>query len=202
MRIKTFLFLVIFISLNVVHAQQLGFRGGVNLNNTNVDLNGIDKKSKIGFDLGIMSDFNLPFHEWTINTGILFSKQRFELKQDYGNNVGVTYNFITNNIEVPVTVRKEFNLTLVKPFIQIGLYSSYAISGKLKDGETKHSLDFNKNIDRFNAGLTAGIGSYLTKNIYFLINYDHGLRKNKIGFGDENITLKKRKWLLSAGYTF
>lgn len=202
MKIKTLLLLVILISLSSVNAQQLGVRAGVNLSNTQVELNGIDTKSYVGFNIGGISDFNLPFDGWKINAGLLFSNQGFALKQDYGNNSGLTYNFITNTIEVPVNVRKEFNLLIVKQYIQAGLYSSYVLSGRVKDGDTSHSLDFKNNSDRFDTGFSVGIGSYLTKNIQILINYDHGFTKSEINFGDQVIASKNRRWGLSAGYMF
>lgn len=202
MKIKTLLFLVILVSLSSVNAQQLGVRAGVNLSNTQVELNGIDTKSYVGFNIGAISDFNLPFAGWKINAELLFSNQGFALKQDYGNNSGLTYNFITNTIEVPVNVRKEFNLLIVKQYIQAGLYSSYVLSGRVKDGDTSHSLDFKNNSDRFDTGFSVGIGSYLTKNIQILINYDHGFTKSEINFGDQVIASKNRRWRLSAGYMF
>ena len=202
MKIKTLLLLVILISLSSVNAQQLGVRADVNLSNTQVELNGIDTKSYVGFNIGAISDFNLPFDGWKINAGLLFSNQGFALKQDYGNNSGLTYNFITNTIEVPVNVRKEFNLLIVKQYIQAGLYSSYVLSGRVKDGDTSHSLDFKNNSDRFDTGFSVGIGSYLTKNIQILINYDYGFTKSEINFGDQVISSKNRRWGLSAGYMF
>lgn len=202
MKIKAFLFLVIVVSCFSVNAQQLGVRAGVSLSNTQVELNGIDTKLYVGFNIGAISDFNLPFASWKINTGLLFSNQGFALKQDYGNNSGVTYNFTTNTIEVSVNVRKEFNLFIVKQYIQAGLYSSYALSGRIKDGDTSHSLDFKKNTDRYDTGFSIGVGSFLTPKIQILINYDHGFTKSKINFGDQVIVSKNRRWGLSAVYMF
>ena len=99
-------------------------------------------------------------------------------------------------------MRKEFNLLIVKQYIQAGLYSSYVLSGRVKDGDTSHSLDFKNNSDRFDTGFSVGIGSYLTKNIQILINYDHGFTKSEINFGDQVISSKNRRWGLSAGYMF
>ena len=202
MKIKTLLLLVVLVSLNSVNAQQLGVRAGANLSTTQVELNGIDTKSYVGFNIGVISDFNLPFDGWKINAGLLFSNQGFTLKEDYGNNSGVTYNFITSTIEVPVNVRKEFNLFIVKQYIQAGLYSSYVLSGRVKDGDTSHSLDFKNNADRFDTGFSLGIGSYLTKNIQILINYDLGFTNSEINFGDQVIVSRSRRWGLSAGYKF
>lgn len=202
MKIKAFLFLVIISSCFSANAQQLGVRAGVNLSNTEVELNGVDTKRYIGFNIGAISNFNLPIDGWKINAGLLFSNQGFALKQDYGNNSGVTYNFTTNTIEVPVNVRKEFNLFIVKQYIQAGLYSSYALSGRIKDGDTSHSLDFKKKADRFDTGFSIGLGSFLTQKIQVLINYDHGFTKSEIKFGDQIIVSKNRRWGLSAGYLF
>lgn len=202
MRIKTLLLLITFASLSTIKAQQWGVRAGVNLSNPRVELNDIDTKSYIGFNIGVASAFNLPFDGWKINAGLLFSNQGFSIKEDYGNNSGVTYNFITNTIEVPVNVRKEFKLLIVKQYIQAGLYSSYALSGRVEDGETSHSLDFKTDSDRFDAGFSVGLGSYLTKNIQVLISYDHGFTKSEINFGDQVLASRNRKWALSAAYIF
>lgn len=201
-RTKLLLGLLGLLSVSGVSAQQLGVRAGANLSNSKVELKGVDIKANMGFNIGVISDFNLPFDGWKINAGLLFSNQGFALKQDYGNNSGLTYNFTTNTIEVPVNVRKEFNFFIVKQYVQAGLYSSYALSGRIKDGDTSHSLDFKNNSDRFDTGFSLGVGSYLTRNIQVLINYDHGFGKSEMNFGDQIIASKNRRWTLSAGYMF
>lgn len=202
MRIKLFLVLIVFIPFMNLSAQRLGFRVGANSSKPKIELNGMDNKSYTGFNIGAISDFNLPLIGWKINTGLLFFNQGFTLKQDYGNNSGVTYNFITNTIEVPVNVRKEFNLLIVKPYVQAGLYSSYTLSGRLKDGDTSRSLDFKKNADRFDTGMSVGVGSFITRNIQLLVTYDHGFAKSEMNLGDQTIASKNRRWSFSAGYMF
>lgn len=202
-KIKLLLVVLALFSFTSINAQRLGIRAGVNLSNPKVELNGMDSKSYTGFNIGMVSDFNLPFSGWKINTGLLFSNQGFALRQDYGNNSGVTYNFVTNTIEIPVNVRKEFNLLIFKSlFVQAGLYSSYALTGRVKDGDTSHSLDFKNNSDRFDGGMSAGVGSYLTKNIQVIINYDYGFAKSEMNFGDQVISSQNRRWSFSAGYMF
>lgn len=202
-RTKLLLVLLALLAFTNVNAQKLGVRAGVNLSNPKVELSGLDAKSYTGFNVGITSDFNLPLNGWKINAALLFSNQGFALKQDYGNNSGVTYNFTTNTIEIPVNVRKEFNLLMFKSlFVQAGLYSSYALTGRVKDGDTSHSLDFNSNSDRFDGGLSIGAGSYITKNIQILINYDYGFSESEVKFGDQVIGSRNRRWAFSAGYMF
>lgn len=202
-RINLLLVLLALLSFTSLNAQKIGIRGGVNLSTPKVELDGTDTKSYTGFNVGVVSDFNLPFDGWKINASVLFSNQVFGLKQDYGNNSGVTYNFITNTIEIPVNVRKEFSLLMFKSlFVQAGLYSSYALTGRVKDGDTSHSLDFKNNSDRLDGGMSAGVGSYITKNIQVLINYDYGFSESEINFGDQVIASKNRKWALSAVYMF
>lgn len=202
MRIKLFLVLITLIPLMSLNAQRLGIRAGANLSTPKVELDGMDTKSYTGFNIGVISDFSLPLSGLKINTGLLFFNQGFTLKNDMGNNTGITYNFRTNHLEIPVNIRKEFNLLLVKPYIQAGLYSSYAISGRVKDGEGSESMEFKSGSDRLTTGMSFGVGSYIIDKIQVLISYDYGFTKSEIKLGEANIATKNRRWALSAAYMF
>jgi hypothetical protein len=183
-------------------AQKLGVKAGLNINTPKIDYYGMDGKSRVGFDVGLTSAFNLPLSGLSINTGLLFSQQGFSLKHDYGNNNGITYYFKTNNLEVPLNVRKEFDFFVVKQFIQIGPYVSYSLSGRIKDGVGSHKMNFKSDGDRFDTGLNIGIGCNLPLNLEVLVNYGFGFTDSKIVFGDQFISQKNRNWHFSLGYHF
>ncbi|WP_165020274.1 porin family protein [Dysgonomonas sp. ZJ279] len=202
MKVKVLFLLFIFVPVIALNAQRLGVKAGVNLNNSKVDFNGMDADLYTGFNVGLISDFNLPFSGWKFNTGLLYSYEGFKLKEDYGNNMGITYHFITNNIEIPLNIRREFNHFVIKHYIQAGLNSSYALSGRIKDGESSRSLSFKNNADRFDFGASVGIGCYLTSKLQLLASYDHGLTESELVFGDQIISTKNRRWSLAVGYMF
>lgn len=204
MIIKKIILFALFICLFIVpsQAQKLGIRAGANINTPSIDYNGMNAKSRVGFNIGVTSGFNLPLGGLSINTGLLFSQQSFGLKQDLGNNRGITYYFKTNNLEVPLNIRKEFDFFVVKQFIQIGPYASYSLSGRVKDGGDSHKMSFKSNSDRFDIGLNIGIGCDLPLNFEVLLNYGFGFTESKIALGEETLSKKNRNWLLSFGYHF
>lgn len=203
-RISLFLVLLAFVSSGTLKAQKIAVRTGVNLGAPKIDFNGVDETTRVGFNVGLTSDFSLPLIGWSLNASLLYSNQGFVLKQDYGNNIGVTYNTTINTIEMPVNVRKEFKLSnfIKSLFVQAGLFSSYTLSGIAKDKDGSHSLGFLNNSDRFSTGASVGCGSSITNNIQVLVNYDYGFSGSKMTLGDQVMTLSNRRTMISVAYMF
>lgn len=202
MKIKLIVLPLLLLFLTGLKAQQIGVRAGVNLNSSKVDYENIDAKFRTGFNVGAISDFNLPLDGWKLNTGLLYNYQGFSLRQDRGNNQGISYYFNTNNLELPINIRKEFDLHAIKPFIQGGVYGSYVLSGRIKDGDSSQTMKFKKNGDKLDIGMNFGAGCYLTTKLRLVANYGFGFKERQIVFGDQFVSYKNASWSLSAEYIF
>ncbi len=197
--IVIFLFVFCAVSLS---AQQFGLRGGVILDASSIQFPQVETNKRVGFNVGGVCDFKLPMIGWEINTGLLYANRGFSLKSRYGDGNGITYHFTTNNIEVPVSIRKEFDLFIVKPFIQAGLYASYTFSGRVKDGDSSQSMAFDGNANKLDIGANITMGFKLTSKLRFLANYGIGFAENKYVFSDQSISHKSRAYNLSLEYMF
>lgn len=204
MKIKLVVITLLLLSMSVftISAQQLGVRAGVDLNSSNIRFNNIDANLRTGFHVGVISDFDLPLIGWKINTGLLYSYDGFTLKQSYGNNTGITYHFNNNNLEIPINLRKEFNLLAVKPFVQGGVYASYLISGRVKDGTSSNKMEFKSSNDRIDVGLNFGVGASVISKLRLVANYNLGFNRKQILLGQDVVSYKNAFWSLSAEYIF
>lgn len=200
MKLIISVFLLVLIGVIPLEAQQFGFKSGVVVDNSKIDLPDVDVELKTGFNGGLVGNFALPLTSWGINTGLSYSYRSFSLKNDYGNSSGISYHFKMHGVEIPVNVYKEFNSIIIKPFIQAGLYASYTLSAKVKDGEASRSIEFEKNADRFYIGTNISIGSKLTSKLRFLATYGFGFAENKYIFSDLPISYKSRNLTLSIEY--
>ena len=204
MKIKLIAILLLSGALSV-NAQRIGIRGGVNIDNSKIEYNGLEADTRVGFHIGAVSEFDIVPDSWSFNAGLLFSQNGFTFKYEREANTGLTYHFITNNLEIPLHIRKEFALsTSIKPFIHAGPYISYALSGRIKDGDGSHSMDFKKDGDRFDIGANIGIGCNVVAGLRLLANYGFGFTENNIVFGnqDQIIKNKNRRFTISAEYLF
>ncbi|MDU1891373.1 MAG: porin family protein [Dysgonomonas sp.] len=198
---------LIAVSAIALHAQRIGIRGGVTFDNSKIGYANVDKEHKTGFDGGLTLDFGLPLLGWNINTGVSYANRGFSLKHDRGINdeglsVGETYHFTTHSLEVPLNLRKQFNLIAVKPFVQAGVYGSYIFSGRVKDPEASHSMKFENDSDKLAMGANIGVGCTFVSKICFLANYSLGFNKNKCNFGGETLSYRNKACTLSLGYLF
>lgn len=199
---------LLFVCVVSLHAQiRVGVRGGVVLDNSKIGYPDVKNETKTGFDGGLTLDFSLPLLGWNINTGASYANRGFSLKHERGLNneglmTGETYHFTTHSLEIPVNIRKEFNLIAVKPFVQTGLYGSYILSGKVKDSETSHSIKFEDDSDKFTTGANIGVGCVFISKISLLANYSIGFSKNKYTFGESTVSRRNRSCTFSLGYLF
>lgn len=200
MRIVIIVFFSFLCYIASVSAQQFGFKGNVVVDHSKIEFEGVDTDCKTGFNGGVVGNFDLPLSSWGINAGLLYSYRGFSLKNNYGNGSGMTYHFNMHGVEVPVNICKEFNSIILKPFVQAGLYASYALSGRVKDGETSRSIEFEGKADRFDIGANISVGSKLTSKLRFLTSYGFGFAENKYIFGGQPISRKNRNLSFSLEY--
>lgn len=187
-----------------IHAQRFGIRGGVNIDNSSIEYNGLDADTRVGFHVGAVSEFDITQNGLLFNAALLYSQNGFTFKYDMGNNTGQTYHFKTNNLELPLHIRKEFAISpTIKPFVQAGPYFSYALSGRIKmDKSSSMSMEFDKGGDRFDVGANIGVGCNVVAGLRLLANYGYGFTDNKIVLGSQYVKNKNRRWTVSAEYLF
>lgn len=203
---KIFLILsmLMFIPLVCLNAQgiHIGVKGGVDFNQSDIDFNGVNIDKKVGFHAGAIIKKDLGIDDLALTGELLFSQQRFSLSEQFTNNAGISYHFRTNSLILPINIRKSFNFSIIKPYVQCGPYAGYILSGNIKYGDGSKSMDFDSTGDRFDFGLNAGIGCELPYNLQFQVSYDLGLKNNKLPIGDDKVSVKNRRLSLSLAYLF
>lgn len=184
-------------------AQGFGLQAGIKLNNSDVKCAGIEADTKAGIEIGAFYEIALPvITTWKVNAGLLYSNHRFSLQDDYGNNTGITYHFSENNIKLPVKIRWQPDLGLIKPFINGGVYSSYMFSGKIKDSDSRESLKYKDSKDKIDYGISIGVGVYLMSHIGLNINYDMGFAERNIMLGEQFVSAKNKECSILLNYRF
>jgi len=181
------------------YAQRLGVKAGYIADFSGISYPGINASSNDGFQVGVESDIPFRHAGIGIKTGLLYVNRGFKLTEDYSNGSGVTFYFRTNNVELPVVLYKEFNLLSLKAYAKGGLYTSYILSGKIRDGISSGTLDLNGNA-RFDYGIVLGLGIKILPNLVFDIDFNHGLKNKKYKFGDNTISEKNSRIAFSMIY--
>ncbi|MFT3995520.1 MAG: porin family protein [Dysgonomonas sp.] len=201
---KIFLLLGLFltVSLSQLNAQKIGVSGGVDFNQSSISFGDADVDKKVGFHIGAIYKQNL-IGGFALTGELLYARKEFKLSSSTSGESGISFHCETHNLELPVNIRKSFSLPVVEPFIQLGPYASYALSGKFKGGDLSKSIDYDGG-DRFDYGLNFGIGCGFPFNLQAVVNYGLGLKENKIPFGvsDDKVAVKNRQLSLSVAYLF
>jgi hypothetical protein len=142
---------------------RIGVQAGMNLSNVGgKDVSGLD--SKIGFNLGLKSDYNFNENAY-LSLGLLYDVKGFKYK-DTNNDISQNNGYI----EVPVHIGFRFKLDYTTSiFGEFGPYFSYLAS----EGE---NFDVIEDFQKFDAGLGVRVGTEFSKFQIFL-GYDFGLTK-------------------------
>jgi len=196
MRTKICFVIAFTLFVQIVSAQTVGIKGGINFANMSLsnDDFGVSPKSIVGFHLGLVTDFKLQ-ESLHFNTGILYSLKGFKMEIEGESG---TYKF--NFLEIPMNLAYKFHVSETSNFfIQAGPYLGYALSGKEEaDGES-NDLEFGKdNWKRFDYGLGFGAGLELG-SIVASLNYQLGLA-NLVD--DPDVTVKNKVLQISLAYMF
>lgn len=160
--------LLILISLNL-NAQQFYLQGGGNVSSMNLETYneaGEDVQSKVGFNIGLLSDVTST-GDLTIRTGLIFTQKGYKVDLAYLVGDGGKLLVSMNYFELPVLLTYNFlNINeytvygLTGPYVGLGLFGqakfktdndtdSQTISWGNEDGDQFRRLD---------GGIIAGIG--------------------------------------------
>ncbi len=197
-----FIAILLFISACTVYSQNFGIQAGVRLNTSSIKYSGVDTKKKAGFEGGIFYRHPMNIESLSLRAAILYFNQEFSLESDMGNNTGITYYFIEDNLKLPLTIEWHPTLGRIKPFLQGGLYTSYSFSGKIKDSDSDSSLKYRQGGHRFDYGVVIGAGIYLTPQIALGANYEHGFANRDLQLGDQFVSVKNSGCSVSLHYLF
>lgn len=185
---------------------QFGIKGGLNSSNFSGDTEGVDFKSRIGFNVGIFAAIMLS-EKITLQPEILYSTQGAKAV-----NVTVPYDdmlftgdvkFNLSYINIPVMfkyyVADKFNLEAGP---QIGFLTSAETSTKLDGSNQTVDEDAKDYFESVDFGFNVGAGYDFTDKIFAGIRYNIGLSNVfKTQPGDDSET-QNSVFSLSVGYKF
>ncbi len=184
------------------YSQSLGVQAGTRLNLSGIDYPGVEVNRKMGFEGGVFYRYSLRLLPLSLRASMVYFNSEFSLKNDIGNNVGITYHFEEHNLKLPLTVEWRPLPGLIKPFLNAGFYASYSLSGKVKDTDSNNSLKYRNNGHRLNYGAIVGIGVFLTPYIALNANYEYGFLQRDLILGDQFVSVKDRGCSVVVSYLF
>jgi hypothetical protein len=179
---------------------KFGPTAGLNLSTMTAKSMGIslDPKTIIGFNVGVISEFNL--------TGNLFLQPELLFTTK-----GSKYSFMESEttitpsfIEIPVNVVYKFGSGSTKFFVNAGPYFAYGIGGKIKSGSESIKIKFgsgeSNDMKPFDFGLTFGAGVELNN---FIVSAHYGLGlANLASVTTDNTEAKVKVIGISVAYLF
>ncbi len=204
---KTFVRMALPIALLVAAPLQaqttLGVKGGINISNVSTNITDIEDlaDSKTGFVGGGFASFGLG-SVFAIQPELLYSQKGFKASED-----GVDAQLGTNYIEIPVLLKAQLKLALVRPAIYVGPVVSFETGCSVSVLEV--SVDCNDDdgfVDRKKTDWGAVFGAnldFLLGPIVLLVDarYQTGLT-NLADVPDVNEEVKNRVWQIMAGVGF
>lgn len=193
----------------------LGGKIGINISSAGIDDNEADVRSKVGYNIGFVADYNFS-PQIFLRTGLEFTTKGATLKSNSsywqfcdtpGGHLYTKSKYMLNYLQLPVMlgyrlpINQQINLTA-----NAGMYVGYRIYGSQKRTSyittSGSEIDRDLVMDKFDCGFIAGIGSEYGK--YSLaINYEGGLSNTMAGKLDGgDASWKNRNWSISLGYKF
>lgn len=192
---------------------KLGIEAGVNLSNSSWDADPLDKKAKVGFQVGITADYAFT-EEWHLQSGLSFTTKGAKIEGRIVEDDSMFDGKITvNQSYLQLPVYAAYKLEVVpgtKIVFNAGPYVAYGLGGKTKvngdvaildqiaTGEGKvDTYGTDGFLNRFDFGLGAGVGAEFG-NIVATIRYELGLTN----VGKDGLDYKNRNAALTLGYRF
>ncbi|MDR1504744.1 MAG: PorT family protein [Prevotella sp.] len=185
-----------------VSSQTIGVQAGIRLNTSTIRYTGVDISRKAGFEGGFSYQNTIGLPGLSFRVAILYFNQEFSLENDMGNNIGITYHFMEDNLKLPLVAEWSPFPTKIKPFVQAGLYTSYAISGNIKDSDSGNRIKYEKAGHRIDYGIVIGAGVYLTRHIVLDTRYEYGFSGRNLMLGDQIVYVCNKGYSVSLRYLF
>ena len=178
---KTFLTIVVMACfISQMDAQvRFGIKGGLNFDNPKVDkLSSVEGSS--GWHVGAMLQIMVPVIGLGVQPEALYTVKNVEV---VGKKSGIGY------FEVPVNLRYDINLLLLRPYITVGPYFGFVVN---TSGEIKKDY-----IQENDWGIGVGGGLEIWK-LYTGLRYSMGMKN----IGKDGFEMKNRTFSVSIGYLF
>lgn len=187
--------LMVFLAGNVLSAQQLGIKGGLNFTNVSSEKD-LDLKTSNGFHAGLAFEVPLLF-PMAIGTGLYYTRRGYKSNQP-----GRVGTVSIDYLDIPIDLMLKIKLAdLIGAYVSIGPYFSYGLTSKvfnldgvLENGYNSDEIDLN----RIDTGINIGGGVDYT-NIRLSATY--GLSFSDNG-AEQNNRLENRILKISLGYFF
>ncbi len=215
------------LSASIVSAQKspisFGLKAGLNLSNTSLNVDPLDKKARIGFQVGLTVEYTLS-DAFFLQSGLSFTTKGGEAKGSINianlaeGNAKITLNQMY--LQLPVMAAYKIDVTPgIKMTFSAGPYLAYGVGGKTKfKGNVKipiidaeiEDMDFDTFEDDilkpFDFGLGAGVGAEFG-SITVGIQYEIGLTNIAKDFKELELFIDKpsyrtRNASLTVGYKF
>ncbi len=205
---------------NVLSAQSIAIKGGLNLSNMVIKDSDFDTKDfsrfKTGYHAGVVG--NIPFgNGLSLETGLLFSTKGLkvdlsDLVNDSFTEVSYTSQIDLNYLDIPIAIRKTIDLPVVDIYFKAGGYLSAGLSGdaitRVNDLVSNEVIEIPEDVPwgedggykRLDGGATVGLGVEI-KSILIEASYDFGLT-NISNVTANDTEVKNRVVKLSVGYVF
>ena len=192
---------------------KFGVEAGVNLSNSSWDVDPLDKKAKVGFQVGITADYAFT-EEWHLQSGLSFTTKGAKIEGRVVEDGSMFDGKITVNqsyLQLPIYAAYKLEVAPgTKIVFNAGPYLAYGVGGKTKVSGDVAILDqvatgsgkvdtFGSDgmLNRFDFGLGAGVGAEFG-NIVATIRYELGLTN----VGKDDLDYKNRNAALTLGYRF
>jgi hypothetical protein len=195
-------------AFGMTNAQEVnyGIRAGLNVSNWIGDTEGVDLKSKVGFNAGAFVEIKIS-EMFAVQPEVLFSTQGIKAENVEANVDGVDYTadvkFNLSYINIPVMfkyyVAEKFN---VEAGPQIGFLTSAKTATKLDGYSQTVNQDVKDSFESVDFGLNFGMGYDFTNRCFAGVRYNLGLSNlAKTEAGDDS-KINNSVFSLSVGYKF
>lgn len=215
----TCVFLLILLGFTSTSVAQVrfGVKGGLNISSLtsydkvfrNKDLSEIidikiDNNKKLGFNMGIFAQIEVPYTDFFIQPEVLFTNIGSKVEEKYNTVIdGISlshkdkHTMNLNYLQMPIYAGYKLNMGAANFIFGAGPYFSYALWGS-------DDIFDNKEFGRFDAGLSAMVGIELD-SYQISFGYDLGLvniGKDKVWNNKKSSSLCNRDIKISFGYFF
>lgn len=215
---KIILTLILFTSISItfhIQAQKgwsLGAKAGLNASSAGGDYS--DARSRLGYNLGIIADYNFSTNIF-FRTGLDFTSKGAKYEDNYGYPPKRHYRL--NYFQLPVSIG--YRLTVadnINLIANAGGYLAYGVYAREKYAVgtgwcgtppiTEFVIYTNKGFDSsgmypFDCGVLGGVG-FEYKQYMLLVNYELGLFNTMKSQDGGDPVWKNRNWTFSLGYKF
>ncbi|CAC9974128.1 porin family protein [Flavobacterium panici] len=205
---KVMLSAIAVMAFGMANAQDVkfGLKGGLNVSNFSGDTEGIDFKSRFGFNVGGFVEIKFS-EKFALQPEVLYSTQgakvdNFNLDVDGIGTVNADVAFNLTYINVPVM----FKYFAAEKFsLEAGPQIGFLVSAETKtkvDGYGSSKVDIKDNFESIDFGLNLGAGYDFTENFSAGVRYNLGLANiAKTEEGDDS-KVHNGVFSLSVGYKF